>query len=439
MKNISLTVKIWLAMSLVSLLLYVVVFLWMPIFLHNFFTATLMDPHGPPPQELPRGPLKPPELNIRSFIILADGSTLPAGLPQALPPALWQEIQENATCQPAARQVYESRNTDLPVRYVIRKDMAYGHPLYQVAFLRKSEEDRFMKAFFFNILPYTFIALMISWFASLVLVRYLTRPLVQMQQHVKRIANRNWHEPLVVQQGDEIGKLAASIESMRQQLVQQDEAQQSMLQNISHELKTPVMVIRSYVQAMQDGVFPKGDWAGSMQVIKEESERLEKLVKQLLYLTRLDYLAARNPKEQQVWLNELAAGVARRLMPQRPEINWQLELQPTALAGDPDTLRVMLENLLDNHLRYAVSQVVVKLTGDRADKTIACTIWNDGPHIEPHLLELIQQPFQKGHNGKFGLGLAIVQRIVKLYQGQFSIGNQADGVVSILRFPTSKR
>ncbi|SHE77940.1 sensor histidine kinase [Desulforamulus putei] len=440
MKNLSLTVKIWLAMSLVSLLLYMVVFLLMPTFLHNFFTDTLMEPHGPPP---PKNIAKEPfnsslnfrDLYIRNFIILEDGTTLPASAQQVFPASLIQEIRKNAVSQQSARQMYESQSNGIHIRYSIRKELAYGHPLYQVTFLRKSEEDRFVRTFLFNILPYTSIALIISWFASLLFVRYLTRPLVQMQQHVKRIASRNWHEPLIVKRGDEIGKLAGSIESMRQQLVLQDEAQQSMLQNISHELKTPVMVIRSYAQAMQDGVYPKGDLAGSIQVIKEEGERLEKLVKQLLYLTRLDYLATRSPVYNDVPLNKLIENIAQRLTPQRPEINWRLELQQVSLEGDEDTLRVMIENLLDNHLRYALSKIEVALAIDREKKKITVTIWNDGSKIESLVLDQIQQPFQKGRNGKFGLGLAIVQRIVKLYHGQFTINNERNGVASTVHIP----
>ncbi|MCG6197942.1 sensor histidine kinase, partial [Anoxybacillus sp. LAT_38] len=75
---------------------------------------------------------------------------------------------------------------------------------------------------------------------------------------------------------DEIGRLARSIERMRERLVRQDEAQQAFLQDVSHELKTPVMVIRSYAQSILDGIYPRGDLQGSVQVIDSEAERLEK-------------------------------------------------------------------------------------------------------------------------------------------------------------------
>ena len=66
-----------------------------------------------------------------------------------------------------------------------------------------------------------------------------SNPLVQLERHVKQIADRDWYRPIKVERQDEISSLAASIERMRERLVQQDEAQQSFLQNVSHELKTP--------------------------------------------------------------------------------------------------------------------------------------------------------------------------------------------------------
>jgi two-component system sensor histidine kinase CssS len=450
MKKISLTVKMWLALSLVSLLVYVIVILIMPFLVRNFFTLNMMGPQAPPEKPLeknarreapppapPPGPpvLGRPEFRIRDFIVLEDGTTIPAEAGQMFSSSFIREILQNAVAQKASARLYEYNRGQENIRYVIRKEQAYGRPLYRVALIRKSEEDRFIKSLLLNFLVFTGIALIISWFASLFIARYLTRPLIQMERHVKRIANRNWHEPLEVNRGDEIGRLARSIEVMRRQLVRQDEMQQSMLQNISHELKTPVMVIRSYAQAIQDGVYPRGDLAGSIQVIDEEGARLEKLVKQLLYLTRLDYLATREQVQKEVKLNTLVENIVQRLCPQRPEISCRMDLQPVSIWGDEEVLRVMVENLLENHLRYALSRLEISLGLSDEKKEIVLSFWNDGSRIEPHILDQLFQPFHKGREGKFGLGLTIVQRIVKMYQGEISLKNERGGVSSTVIIP----
>ncbi|MDQ0285107.1 two-component system sensor histidine kinase CssS [Desulfofundulus luciae] len=454
MKKISLTVKMWLALSLVSLLVYVIVILIMPFLIRNFFTVSMMGPQAPPerpPEKNARGGniapgpspgpsvLGRPDFRIRDFIVLADGTTIPAEVKQMFSSSFIQEILQNAVSQQTSTHLYEYDRGQEKIRYVIRKEQAYGRPLYRVALIRKSEEDRFIKTLLFNFMVFTGIALIISWFASLFIARYLTRPLIQMEKHVKRIAGRNWHEPLDVKRGDEIGRLARSIEIMRRQLVRQDEMQQSMLQNISHELKTPVMVIRSYAQAIQDGVYPKGDLAGSIQVIDEEGARLEKLVKQLLYLTRLDYLATRERVQKEVKLNTLVENIVQRLCPQRPEISCQLDLQPVSISGDEEVLRVMIENLLENHLRYAVSRLEISLGLSDEKTEMVLSFWNDGSRIEPHILDQLFQPFHKGREGKFGLGLTIVQRIVKMYRGEINLKNERGGVSSTVKIPIEGR
>lgn len=436
MKNISLTLKIWLALSLVSLLLYLVVIFIMPYLIRHFFTSTLMEPHLPPPKnfsKLSLPPLNIRGLNFREFILLEDGTAIPSNVIDLYPKSLLQQIQQNALSQQVTQQYYENINDSFPIRYVIRKDTAYGHYLYRVTLLRKSEEDEFVRTFIFNIMLFAGIALVISLFASLYIARYLTRPLVQMKQHVKRIANRNWHEPLNLKQGDEIGQLASSIETMRQQLVKQDEAQQSMLQNISHELKTPVMVIRSYAQAIQDGVYPKGNLAGTIQVIDEEGVRLEKLIKQLLYLTRLDYLAAQSPVRTKINLDTLVEKIFERLYLQRPEITFKLELQPAIIEGDEEILRVMVENLLENHISHAASCINIRLEKNSEQTEAILKFWNDGSNIEPNILNQIFQPFQKGQEGKYGLGLTIAHRIVKMYRGQITLQNEKNGVSTTVR------
>ncbi|SHI54102.1 sensor histidine kinase [Desulfofundulus thermosubterraneus] len=450
MRKISLTVKMWLALSLVSLLVYVIVMLIMPFLVRNFFTLNMIGSQAPPekpPEKNARGEAPPygppsgpavlgrPDFRIRDFIVLADGTTIPEKAGQMFSSSFIREILQNAGAQQTSTHLYEYNRGQENIRYVIRKEQAYGRPLYRVTLIRKSEEDRFIKSLLLNFVLFTGIALMISWFASLFIARYLTRPLIQMERHVKRIANRNWHEPLEVRRNDEIGRLARSIEVMRRQLVRQDEMQQSMLQNISHELKTPVMVIRSYAQAIQDGVYPKGDLAGSIQVIDEEGARLEKLVKQLLYLTRLDYLATREQVQKEVKLDRLVENVVQRLCPQRPEISCQLDLQPVSISGDEEVLRVMIENLLENHLRYAVSRLEISLGLSDEKTAMVLSFWNDGSRIEPHILDQLFQPFHKGREGKFGLGLTIVQRIVKMHRGEIKLENERDGVSSTVKIP----
>ena len=148
-----------------------------------------------------------------------------------------------------------------------------------------------LKALLQKLMVITFVAVVISIIVALTLAKYITSPLIKLEKNVKKIAEKQWDEAIIFDRQDEIGSLAKSIEYMRKELIKRDESEQWMLQNISHELKTPVMVIRSYSEAVGDGIFPKGDLKSSMRIISSEAERLEKRIKDLLYLSKLEYLS----------------------------------------------------------------------------------------------------------------------------------------------------
>ncbi|MGQ9558307.1 MAG: sensor histidine kinase [Desulfurispora sp.] len=486
-RSLSLQWKIWLAISSVSLFLYIAALFLMPAMVRGFFSALLLQPHPPPPR-VPATESLPPYasiqgLRLRGFTLLDDGTTLPPGAQEALPARLLEEIKQHAVAQSAPYQLYQSRSgldDRQAIRYAVRREVVYGRTIYQISFLRRAEEEQLVSTLLLNFMLYAGIALVVSWFVSLLIVRHLTRPLVQMESHVRRIAGRDWHEPLKLERGDEIGRLAASIEAMRRQLVKQDAAQQSMLQNISHELKTPVMIIRSYVQAISDGIFPRGDLAGSLQVIDQEGRRLEKLVGQLLYLTRLDYLAGAGAARvvEQVELSRIVEEVQNHYRLQRPEISWLINLAPLHVPGDPDALRVLVENLLDNHLRHAATRLEVQLDRGPAPAGMeewsgpaardsrdgladggsmgpagtssgtACSdaeqrgklwavlsVWNDGSRLSDVEQARLFAPFQKGRRGRSGLGLSICRRVAELHGGTIVLTNHRDGVLSRVWLP----
>src|SRR5690606_11696213 len=111
-----------------------------------------------------------------------------------------------------------------------------------------------VKTLFKRLALVMFIVSILSWIPAALLSKYLSNPLVALEKKVKKLANYEWNEPIDVDREDEIGRLGKSIEQLRNQLIYQAEMQKSFLQNISHELKTPVMVIRSFAQAIRDGI-----------------------------------------------------------------------------------------------------------------------------------------------------------------------------------------
>jgi two-component system sensor histidine kinase CssS len=198
------------------------------------------------------------------------------------------------------------------------------------------------------------------------------------------------------------------------------------------------MTIRSYAQAIRDGIYPKGDLSATVQVIEEEAGRLEKRIHNLLYLTKLDYLATYRPAYQAVALVKLIGDVVERLRWRRSELDWSLKLSPLKIRGDMEQWRVVLENILDNQVRYARGRIVVSLSPaeEHHEKAALLHICNDGPPIEPEVMDILFHKFNRGYKGEFGLGLAIAYRIVSLHNARIWAKNEAEGVSFYLKIPS---
>ncbi|RSK26054.1 sensor histidine kinase [Bacillus sp. HMF5848] len=347
----------------------------------------------------------------------------------ALPVSIIRYVRTQALSQEAAYKRYEGVIDGERMYYVIKKgNTAFGEVIL-ISYVWDSYLTELVRTLFSRLLFIIVAALLLIWLPALWLANYLTKPLRQMQSHVKQIANRHWHEPLEMKRQDEIGNLAESIEVMRKTLIQQDDLQQATLQNISHELKTPIMVIHSYADAILDGVFPKNDLQGTVYVIKEEAERLEKRVKDLLYLTKLDYYETKEAKQEYFHIKELLIEILDRLHVQRPGINIQVDVFNELIYGNEEQWKVAFENIIDNGLRYAKSCLSISAVDDKTIK-----IWNDGPQIEEAMKNSLFKKFNKGKGGKFGLGLAIVERVAELHQAKVFAENENNGVAFYIHF-----
>jgi two-component system sensor histidine kinase CssS len=279
--------------------------------------------------------------------------------------------------------------------------------------------------------------LVIAWIPAFFMAKFWTRPLLTLQRHVQSYARRELDESVSVNRTDEIGELAASIDIMRQKLKQHDESQQSVLQHVSHELKTPVMVIRGYIQSILDGMLTGEKLQSAAFVMEQEAKRLEKRIGELLYMTKLDYLSKRNSDVVDIELAEFVESIAERMRWLKPDLDWQFELQAVVVTGDMEQWQVAIENILDNQIRYAQSTIRIAIEIIPDGRKAILNVWNDGPPLTAGTEELMFEAFRKGTNGKFGLGLAIVRRIADLHGVRVSARNERGGVLFQLEFPVS--
>lgn len=221
-------------------------------------------------------------------------------------------------------------------------------------------KELFKKIFFF--IAVIIILLVV---VSLLFIKKSSNRFSLLERHVERMSKRNWHEPIEIEEMDEIGRLALSIEDMRKQLVQYDEQQKFRFHSISHELKTPIMIIQGYIQGITDGMIPQEALEDSWGIIEKEANRLEKLVKNILYINKLEYLNTKDHSWKTIQLHEILREVITSLQMKRERLKWEIAIESAALKGSKDRITIVFENILDNQVRYAHSTIFVSLQKEK--------------------------------------------------------------------------
>jgi two-component system sensor histidine kinase CssS len=470
MKRWPLWVQIWGAFVGITLVVMLLIALLLPSLLNRFFTAEIFaviqsaqqnllstpmaDRLEEPFTESGRTPPNPDARTVRHILVDQDGQIwqlqggqlfMPRlGGPRGngngarpgpfrdVPRVFLEHVSQQALVQTEETQQYKEPFDGENMFYVIRRTQLLERDMYLVSYMRDTYRQNLVTTLNRQFGLLMLIVMLLSVLPSIWMARYLSRPLVQLDRSVTQIADRHWHDPITVNRSDEIGRLAASIDRMRIRLKAQDEAQQAMLQNVSHELKTPVMVIQSYAQSIRDGVYPQGDLEASVDVIQGEAERLEKRIRDLLYMTKLQYLAGQPMKTVSFDLHEVIDSAVRRLRTKAPELAWDVQLEPVTLVGDRDQWLAAFENVLDNATRYARNEIKITLHQQvvgQEQGAAQLSVFNDGPPIAAEAMERLFDPFAKGPDGQFGLGLAIARRIADMHGVSIRFTNVEGGVL----------
>ncbi len=259
------------------------------------------------------------------------------------------------------------------------------------------------------------LALLLMWVGTFIY------PLQQIKLYIQKIKN---DEPatLNMKRNDEIGEVAEALTEMQSALEKQNREKEEMIQNISHDLKTPIATIKSYSEAIKDGIYPYDTLEKSIDVIIEHAERLEKKVKSLIILNKMGYLLDKCPEGDHLDMNAIIEKVVLSLKVVRPEIQIVSKTDKNVkFHGEEEPWRITIENLMDNALRYAKSTVTVELKKDEL------RVINDGKQIEEDRIPTLFHPYEKGTDGQFGLGLSIVHRVCTTYGYHVQAENLPDG------------
>lgn len=246
--------------------------------------------------------------------------------------------------------------------------------------------------------------------------RGIVKRINRMQKHIDELNINNYSISYSDNGYDEISELSNSIESMRLQIQKNEKTKQEMLQNVSHDFKTPIAVIKSYTEAIEDGI----DTENACNIIMQQTDILKNKVNKLLQYNKLEYLQ-KNRDFDKVNMKELIETVAKNYRFQT-NIEINLDLDEIYYYGYYENYYTVIDNILDNAKRYA--KTIIKITL----KPEYLIIYNDGEFIDEQFLNGLFKPYEKGSKGQFGLGMSIVVKTLNFFSMQLSIYNEEVGV-----------
>jgi two-component system phosphate regulon sensor histidine kinase PhoR len=214
-----------------------------------------------------------------------------------------------------------------------------------------------------------------------------------------------------------------------------DQIRRDFVANVSHELRTPLTAIRGYVEALLDGPADTESTRKFLEIIARHSTRMERLVKDLLRLARLD---ARQEllETARCDIKQIFSAVTADLAPTIEDKSQRItvEVIPDArhVDGDPAKLHDIIRNLVENAVNYSPEGSEVRLGAARDNGTYTITVADSGPGIPLEDLTRVFERFyrvdkSRSRPGGTGLGLAIVKHLVELHGGEAVAANRAEG------------
>lgn len=341
-------------------------------------------------------------------------------------------ILKQAQKQENKKEIYTDTISGKDVMYAVEIEESSGERQYKYSIISNIYKDILPQIILTGSMLIIFI-LIVSFIIIRVICKQMTRGISEVSDYTNKISFENLNEKIKINSNDkDILGLVNSFENMRERLATSDKEQQSMFQYISHELKTPVMIINSYLEAAKDKVYPKGDLNSTYDVISNQSKRIQVKVEELLYLASL---TANNKTKiyERVNLQEVAKYVCDNYAVALSKFDFIVDINnDLSIQGDSSKIRVLFENMIENQIRYAKNKISIIAVSEE-DK-VMISFYNDGekPVIEND--NDIFQPFAKGKKGRYGLGLNICKRISEYHNGTIKLENSDKGCAFVIGF-----
>jgi signal transduction histidine kinase len=306
---------------------------------------------------------------------------------------------------------------------------------------------RFLFEFWWQLLVAGAVAAATALLIARWLARGMTQPLREMAKAARSMEAGDYGQRVRTGSRDEVGQLAVAFNRMSGELEDLERLRRDLVANVSHELRTPISALRARLENLLDGV-ERPD-PETLQVMLAQTERLGRLVDQLLELSRLESGDVPMVRER-VALPPLVARVLLEIDVMRArrdvELTEDLPNDLPAVYADAERVHQVLFNLLDNAVRFTPSGGRVTVRASRRNGSVDVTVADTGPGIAAeHLSRVFERfyridPGRSRNEGGTGIGLAIARSVVEAHGGRIWVESEpGKGSVFTFELPADER
>ncbi len=302
-------------------------------------------------------------------------------------------------------------------------------------------------------------AIILSGILAYYVSRNFTKPIQELNDIAKSITELDFSKKYASTSIDEIGVLGSSINKLSDSLrtkiqelnsinleLEKDiektskiaEMRNQFVSDVSHELKTPIALIQGYAEGLVDGVITdEDDKKYYLEVILDEANKMSKLTRELLDLSNLEY--GNNELNIEAFdIVELISTVLKKneiiFKEKNMNVTFEHEIDTILVLGDVFRIEQVLTNYINNALKHVDEKNILKITLDFKNKHVKITVFNSGKNISEENLSRIWTKFYKEdfsrnrESSGSGIGLSLVQAIMKKHNNKYGVNNTSDGV-----------
>ena len=284
------------------------------------------------------------------------------------------------------------------------------------------------------------VAVLVALGVTQVLAHGMTSPLRSMTAAAAAMARGDYSRRVRATSRDEVGELARAFNRMAADLEAADAQRRELIANVSHELRTPISALQAVLENLVDGVAEPQPHI--LKAALDQTERLGRLVRELLDLSRID--AGTEPlRREDVPLVAALEAVVREATMTAGSVRFAIDVSPPDARAwaDPARLHQVVANLLDNAAKHSPADGVVRIRATVAASGLHLEVSDEGPGVPPDDRELVFERFHRGSGttadstGGTGLGLAIARWAVSLHEGRIRVADTPTGCNFVVDLP----